>query len=280
MNATTPSLTDTHAHLDFDQFAGEEAAVVERAAEAGVERIITVGTTLARSRRSVELAGQLPNVYAAVGIHPSDASEAVDGSETVRPAVLGELQELAAADRVVAIGEIGFDFYHLDNPDQAVQLAAFKAQAGIAAAAGLPLILHSREAEALTVQSLAAYVASLDQDAPRPTLPGVVHCFTGSQAFAEQVLGLGFYISFTAPIGYPSNDALREVVKYVPLDRLMVETDCPFLAPQGKRGQRNEPAYVVSTARLVAELKGLDYPEVAARTTANAERLFGLPAAG
>lgn len=258
-------LIDTHAHLDFDQFAGEEAAVLERAQRAGVTTVINVGTTLERSRKSVALAERFPDVYAAVGIHPHDAADVTDQAAS-------ELADLAKSDKVVAVGEIGFDNHYEDGPSEAEQDVAFRKQSELAIDLKLPLIIHSRDAESLTATCLKGVAEAHPNE-----LPGVVHCFTGSGDFAKQVLELGYFISFTAPIGYPKNDALREVVKSVPLDRIMVETDCPFLAPQDKRGQRNEPAFVVSTAEKVAALKGLSLEEVARVTTANAKRLFALP---
>lgn len=268
-----PVLVDTHAHLDFDQFSGEEEQTLERAAAVGVTRIINVGTTLERSRKAVALAEKFENVWAAVGIHPHDATEVTDAAIT-------ELATLAKHEKVVAIGEIGFDAHYEDGPDEAVQEAAFCKQAAIATsplAKNLPLIIHSRDAERLTMRCLRK--VSKASQAKQIEHPGVIHCFSGSRELADVVLSLGWLISLTATITYPKNDALREIIKTVPLERIMVETDCPFLAPQDKRGQRNEPAYVVSTAGKVAELKGLSLDAVAAQTTKNAERLFGLPPA-
>lgn len=259
----TAGFIDTHAHLDFDQFAGEEDVVLKRAAQAGITRLINVGTTLERSRRSVELAQQYTTVWAAVGIHPHDAGD-------IDEVACKELAKMSVNPKVVAIGEIGLDFHYQDGPGQTVQLKAFARQAAVAAAAKLPIIVHSRDAEEATVAALQEVVQVLPDNRP-----GVVHCFTGSAEFARKVLDLGFFISFTAPITYPKNEALREVVKSVPLDRMMLETDCPFLPPPDKRGQRNEPAFLIGTARQVAELHGVSLEEVAEQTTANAERLFG-----
>ncbi|MEX1113193.1 MAG: TatD family hydrolase [Patescibacteria group bacterium] len=256
-------LIDTHVHLDFEQFAGEEEAVLKRARAAGVTRLVNVGTTLERSRKAAALTERFPDVWAAVGIHPYDARD-------VTEAGADELRRLAEHPRVVAIGECGFDSHYEDGPDEVVQGKAFERQAAVAAAAGKPLIIHSRDAEDRTVQALGNVRGTL------PKLPGVVHCFTGSRGFADEVLSLGFLISFTAPVTYPKNDALREVVRAVPLDRMMVETDAPFLPPADRRGERNEPAFMVGTARKIAEIKGIPLEEVAAATTANAERLFGL----
>lgn len=258
-------IIDTHAHLDFEHFAGEEEAVLKNAADAGVDRIITVGTTLERSRKSVAIAEQYANVWATVGLHPDDAHHLDDTT-------VAELTDLASRDRVVAVGEIGLDLFHEDNPPLDVQVAAFRRQAMIAHAANLPIVIHSRAAHQPTLDELTRLTADWSRDNY-----GVVHCFEGDIAFADAVLDLGLLISFTATISYPKNDALREVVKHVPLDRMMVETDCPFLPPQDKRGQRNEPAYVRQTAELVAELKGVSLDEIAAQTTRTAEAFFRLP---
>lgn len=258
------NLVDTHAHLDFDQFDGEVDEVRERAKEAGVATIITVGTTLSRSEKAVTLADAYPEVFASVGVHPHDAGDVDDQA-------IEKVRELSANPRVVAIGEIGFDFHYDDGPDEQTQVAAFLAQAAVAAERGLPIIVHSRDAEEVTVRQLDAVLPSLVNDPP-----GVVHCFDGSPDFANAVLERGFLLSFTAIIGYPKNDRLRGIVKEVPLDRMMVETDCPFLAPQSKRGERNEPAFVVETASKIAELKGVPVDEVADATTATANRLFKL----
>lgn len=256
-------LVDAHAHLDFDEFSGEEAEAVARAQGAGVGRIVNVGTTLERSKASVALADRFDDVWATVGVHPHDAAEVTDE-------VVTQLHDLTQQPKVVAVGEIGFDFHYEKGPTEKQQERAFLHQAAIAGDRDLPIIVHSRDAEATTIRYLQRMMWNWKRE-----LPGVVHCFTGTQAFAEVALELGFFISFTAPITYPKNDALREVVKKVPLERILVETDCPFLAPKDKRGQRNEPAYVVSTAKKVAELKQVSFEEVAKQTTENAERLFG-----
>lgn len=262
-------IIDTHAHLDFEQFDDDRDAVVKRAKAAGVGRLINVGTTLERSRQAVELADQYPNVWAAVGIHPHDA-------QTATEAAIEELKALAVGKRVVAVGEIGFDFHYKDGPDELAQEQAFFAQGEVAIEAGLPIIVHSRDAEELSLRHLSEHADLALADNPHRREPGVVHCFTGSGEFAEQALKLGYLVSFTAPITYPKNDSLREVVKAVPMEKMMVETDCPFLPPVDQRGKRNEPANVVGTVATIAELKGISPDEVAMATTTNAERLFGL----
>lgn len=266
---SAPDLIDTHAHLDFEQFEGDFDAALRRAREVGVNRVINVGTTLDHSRRSVEFANAYDTVYAAVGVHPHDADD-------VNDEVVAKLKRLAADKRVVAVGEIGFDFHYDDGPDKTAQEDAFFAQSEVAVEAGLPVIVHSRDAEELSLEHLKEHADAAAADNPVRQEFGVVHCFTGSAGFAEAALGLGYLISFTAPITYPGNEALRDVVKKVPLEKIMVETDCPFLPPVDKRGKRNEPAFVVATAQAVADIKGVPLDEVAQATTANAVRLFGL----
>jgi TatD DNase family protein len=262
-------LTDTHAHLDFEQFDDDREEALTRARQAGVGRLVNVGTDLVRSERAVRFAEVHDNVWATVGIHPHDAA-AVDEE------AIDRLKRLAAHKQVVAIGEFGFDFHYDDGPDEETQRDAFRAQSDIAIEAGLPVIVHSRDAEPLTLEHLTDHADEAVADNPARREPGVVHCFTGSLEFAESALGLGYLISFTAPVTYPRNEALRAVVKAVPLEKLMVETDCPFLPPADKRGQRNEPAYVVETAKKVAEIKEISLEAVARATTDNAKRLFGL----
>ncbi len=262
-------LIDTHAHLDFEQFDGDVEGALARATEAGVNRTINVGTTLERSRQSVALAEQYENVFATIGVHPHDAAD-------VNEEAITELKRLAANQPVVAVGEIGFDFHYEDGPDEGTQEDAFRAQSAVAVEAGLPIIVHSRDAEELSLQHLQEHAELAAADNPTRQEFGVVHCFTGSLRFAEAALKLGYLISFTAPVTYPKNDELRQVVAAVPLEKLMVETDCPFLPPADRRGQRNEPAFVVATAEAVADIKGISIEAVAQATSANAERLFGL----
>lgn len=258
-------LVDTHAHLDFEQFAADRDRVLARAMDAGVTRLINVGTGLTQSEHAVELAENHENIWAAVGVHPSDAGEIVAKDRAVKQDAVERLQRLASHKRVVAIGEIGFDFFRDTNPPAERQTAAFTAQREIAREAGLPIIVHLREPSREAITTLL-----------EPPVRGVVHCYTGGLDDARRLLEAGYHISFTAPITYPKNDALREVVKAVPLEKIMVETDCPFLPPPDKRGERNEPAYVVETAKKIAEVKGISLEEVARVTTRNAERLFGL----
>jgi len=255
-----PSLVDTHAHLDGNRFADDLDQVIQRADDQGVHSIITVGCDLDSSRASVELARTYTGIYATVGVHPHDAA-------TVTPEVLDELAQLATADKVVAIGEIGLDYYRNHCPhDQ--QQKAFRQQIALARQCQLPLVIHDRDAHDDVLTILREEKAN--------EIGGVLHCFSGDSEMAKACLDLGFYLSFTGTITYPKNDAIREVLKQVPTERILVETDCPYLAAQPWRGKRNEPAYVVKTAEMVAEVKGLTLTDVARITSLNAFELFGV----
>ena len=255
----TPDLFDTHAHLHFPEFADDLDAVLVRARAAGVRRIVTIGTDVPSSRAAVALAAREPDVWAAVGIHPHEASQA-DAAE------LAEIERLATAPRVVAIGETGLDFFRNLSPRDA-QARAFRAQLALARRAKKPVLVHCRDAHAEALAILA--------DAPVER-GGIMHCFSGDAAIAKRCLDLGLLISLAGPVTYPKARALPEVAKLVPADRLVVETDCPFLPPQPYRGQRNEPAYLAITAARVAELRGEPLPALAARMSENACTLLGL----
>ncbi len=252
-------IIDSHTHLEMEEFEEDRDAVVERAREAGVEGMITVGTTLAYCQKALEMAALYPEVYVAVGIHPHDAKDIDIGT-------YDRLRELAAGEKVVAYGEIGLDFFH-DLSPRPVQITRFGEQLDLASEIGLPVIIHDREAHKETLAMLHEH---------RGKLRGVIHCFSGDRAMAGKCLDLGFCISVPGTVTFKKADELRKVVQYIPLESLLVETDAPFLAPQPYRGKRNEPAYVVKTAEKIAELKGLPYPELARATTENAKALFGL----
>lgn len=249
-------LVDTHCHLDHPQFDADIGVVIARAYEAGVLRMVTIGTGLSSSRAALALAERYAGVYAAVGVHPHEAR---DWDEDA-PA---ELEQLARHPKVVAIGEIGLDFYRDWSPREA-QARAFEAQLGLARRLGLPVIIHDREAH-------EAVLATLQAHAP---VRGVLHSFSGDTQVAEVALALGLYLGISGPITFPKADALRQVVALTPLERLLIETDAPYLAPQTHRGRRNEPAYVRYVAEGVAAVKGLPIEAIAAQTTANAEALF------
>lgn len=251
-------LVDTHTHLDFEQYDTDREAVLQRAAEAGVEWLLDVGTDLASSRRAVSLAAAEPRVWAAVGLHPHEAA-----SWTAE--VQSELRALARHPRVVAIGETGLDYYR-DLSPRGRQREAFEAQLALALELGLPLIVHDREAH--------EDVLSILRTAAGAGLRGVMHCFSGGPELARRVVELGMHVGIAGPITYPRATALAEVARTVPLERLLIETDCPYLAPQAYRGRRNEPAYVRLVAERVAELRGITPEEVGRVTSRNARDLF------
>ena len=260
-------LIDTHAHLDLPQFDADRNAVVERADAAGVGVIVNAGADVESSRRAVALAAQYPGVYASVGVHPHDAKQ-VDGE------ALAALRELARQPKVVAVGEIGLDFYRNLSP-QDLQRRAFQAQLAWAARLGKPVIVHDREAHAEVLKALTGWAAGL-AGSSLAERAGVLHSFSGDLLMARRAIDLGFYISISGPVTYQNARRLVEVVQALPLDRLLIETDCPYLTPHPYRGKRNEPAYVQLVAEEIAKIKGLTLDEVSAATTANARRLFEL----
>ncbi len=262
---------DTHAHLDDPRLFKNLGAVIKRAGEAGVTRMVTVGCWSKEGGfdRVVEILGAKSNIYGALGVHPHEAKEVVDATpyDSIRELVTSV--DPAIKGRIVAIGETGLDF-HYDNSPREKQREVFIAQIRLAKEFGLPLIVHTREAEAETIDILRA-------EGLGPA-GGVFHCFSGSAELAREALDMGFYISLSGVVTFPKATALQEVVKTVPIEKILVETDCPYLAPVPVRGKTNEPAYTVHTAEKVAEIKGLSLDDVARITTLNAEQLFGLGA--
>jgi len=254
-------LIDTHAHLDFEQYHRRHAEVIARAQKAGVEKIINVGTSLQGCRDSLKLAEEFPPVYAALGIHPSDTREDDRG-------IMAEILKLAQNKKVVAIGEIGLDYYRNPIPSE-IQKRSFVTQLGLAKRLNLPIIIHNRKADKDILEILKLQAEGLH---------GVIHCFSGNWSLAKKFLALDFFISFTGVITFESKDKglyeLKEVVKKIPLEKIMVETDCPFLAPEPYRGKVNEPAYVREIAKKIAEIKNIPFTRVAAITTQNAYQLF------
>jgi TatD DNase family protein len=252
-------LVDSHAHLDDERFAPDLEAVLDRARDAGVQRIVTVGTGLASCEAAIALATRYPGfVWASVGIHPHDAAGA---DETA----LARLGELARSPGVAAIGETGLD-YHYDRSPREVQRAVFESQIRLARLMDLPVVVHCREADEDCLAILSEWAGS--------GLRGVMHCFSGDQPTAEALVGMGFFISFAGPLTFPNAGKLRETARLAPMDRLLIETDCPWLAPQPVRGRRNEPAFVRHVAEALAAVRGMTADEVAAGTAANAVRLF------
>jgi TatD DNase family protein len=252
-------MVDSHAHLDDERFSPDLSAVLDRAREAGVRRIVTVGTGLASCEAAISLAQRNPGfVSASVGIHPHEARGADE-------AALARLMELARSPGVVAIGETGLD-YHYDRSPRDVQRKVFESQIRIALSLNLPVVVHCREAYEDCLTILKRHAGS--------GLRGVMHCFSGDRPTAETLIGMGFFISFAGPLTFPNAGKLREVARFVPEDRLLIETDCPYLAPQAVRGRRNEPAFVRYVAEALATLRGMPADEIAEKTSANAARLF------
>lgn len=260
-------LVDTHCHLDFPHFDGDREVVITRAREAGVGRIVVPGTDLASSRRAVALAEKHPEVFAAVGVHPNSTADF--GAEALR-----ELRELAHSQKVVGIGEVGIDLYWKSVPLEQ-QRAAFRAQIELAVELEKPVIVHDREAHADVMTVLRNALSSASVAAPQGSATGVVlHSFSGDMAMAEAAVALGFFLGVDGPLTYKRNDALRAIFAAAPLDRVLVETDAPYLTPQAHRGQRNEPAYVRYVAEKLAEIRGETVEQIGRATTGNAARLF------
>ncbi len=260
----TVSLVDTHAHLDMKDFDNDRDEVIARALTAGVTKIITVGTDISSSQTAIELAAKYPQVYAAVGIHPHDAGR-------VAQSYIQQLKELAKHQKVVAIGETGLDFYRNYSPQEA-QFTVLREQLKLASELNLPIIIHTRNAAHETIEILGEWVKRHPIVA-RPR--GVIHCFSEDAPTAKIFLELGFYISFTGAVTYPQSK-VAIVAKTIPFDKIMVETDCPFLTPQKYRGKRNEPSFVTQSAERLANALGISLEKFAAQTSENAQRLFNL----
>lgn len=258
------SLVDSHCHLDFDDFGNDFDAVLERARANGVARMLTICTRVTKFDQVLKIAESADNILCSVGIHPHEAAN--------EPAVdVAKLAELARHPKVVGIGEAGLDYFYDKSPRDRQQ-EVFATHIEASRVTGLPLIVHSRDADADTVRLL-------EVGAKKGGLTGVIHCFTSTQYLADAALAMGFYISLSGIVTFKNAEALRQVAKSVPLDRLLVETDSPYLAPVPMRGKRNEPAFVRHTAQYVADFLGLSLDELARRTTGNFDRLFRKAAA-
>lgn len=250
-------MIDSHCHLDFHDFDRDRDEVFQRASEAGVGKIINPGSDFASCQRAVDLAERYSEVFAAVGIHPHDAQQITKES-------LAELRVMLNNPKTVAIGEIGLDYFKMHN-EKTLQKEAFIRQLELAKEFDKPLIIHAREANADILEILDKY-----------SFRGVFHCFGSDWNFAQQVLARGFLIGITGIVTYPNAKNIQEVARNVPLEKLLIETDAPFLAPQKYRGQRNEPAFVTEVAQKIAELKGVPIAKIVAATTRNAENLFSM----
>jgi TatD DNase family protein len=281
-------LIDSHAHLDFyTETPTERDEVLRRAYNAGVHTILAIGIgdgpatmqqalEIANSTASAGLPQVYPQIYASAGIHPQEATHATSEA-------LGKLAALAAQERCIAVGEIGLDYYHFENPDIVTQKQAFIAQMQLAAKLRKPILIHCRSSELATPQAKEKYgeadawedlFALIDEHWTPYALGGIMHCFSGTVDQAERSLAAGFYLSFAGNLTYPKAQSIRDAAAMAPADRILVETDAPFLAPIPLRGQRNEPAFVTHTAAALAGLRGISPDELAALTTANFKNLF------
>ncbi|MBA7622242.1 D-aminoacyl-tRNA deacylase [subsurface metagenome] len=263
-----PVLVDSHTHIDMRLYNRDRDQVLERARGAGVAAVVDVGCDLDSSREAIRLAAQYSEVFAALGFHPHSAAK-------MRDSDLERLSELAQHPKVVAIGEIGLDFYRNLSPRE-VQVEAFKKQLALACRLKLPVIVHCRDAqeEVLSILTEWAYGAGGVGGAKEPL--GVLHCFSGDRELSQRYIEMGFLLSIAGPITYSSSHAL-DIAHHIPLDKLLIETDCPFLTPQPYRGKRNEPSNVSFVAEKIGEIRGVPTDVVAEHTTANAAQLFRLP---
>jgi len=260
-------LTDTHCHLNLEQFDSDRQEVVSRARAAGVSRILNPALDLASSQEASRLAEDYPEVYAAVGVHPNSALTWDEGT----PA---KLRGLADQPKVVAIGEIGLDYYR-DRAPKPVQRQVFERQLGLAAEVELPVVIHNRDATEDVLAVLAEWRAGLvESGSPLAERPGVLHSYAGGLSHLPEVLSLGFYVGITGPVTFRKADELRQVAGALPLERLLIETDAPYLTPEPFRGRRNEPAHVRFVAERIAEVRAISVGELARITAQNAERLF------
>ena len=269
-------LIDSHCHLDFEPLSEDIEGVVERAGKSGVVKMINIGTSLHRSREAVELAGRFPNIWASVGLHPQDAGELGEIDSAI-----DTLRDLAKNEKVVAIGEIGLDYYSAGSgtkgsvsaEEKEKQKSLFIAQLKLAEELKLPIICHVRDAWDDFFSIIGNWKLEIG-NCPA----GVIHCFTGDEKIAEKLIKMGFYIGFTGFITFNQDkfEHIRRSAVGVPLERILIETDAPFLAPEPHRGKVNEPAYVLEIAQKLAELKAISAEEVAETTTKNAEKLFGI----
>ncbi len=252
-------LVDSHCHLDFPDFAGDLEGIAARAAEAGIGRMVTISTRVRKLPELIAIAERFPNVYCSVGTHPHHADE----EDGISP---DELAELTRHPKVVALGEAGLDYFY-DNGSRQAQARGFRAHIAAARATGLPLVIHTREADEDCRRILEEEVA-------RGPFRAVLHCYTGGRDLAMKAIELGLSISFTGILTFKKSEALRALAAELPADRIMVETDSPYLAPGKFRGKRNEPAYVVEVAKVLAEARGVSLEEISRQTTENFFRLF------
>ena len=252
-------LVDSHCHLDFPDFSAELDEVVARARAAGIGRLVTICTRVRKHAQVLAVAEKFPQVFCSVGTHPHNAHEELDIGAR-------DLIAIAQHPKVVAIGEAGLD-YHYDNSPRAAQKVGLRQHIAAARETDLPLVIHSREAD-------ADMACILEDESGKGAFPAVLHCFTGGRDLAMRAIGLGHYVSFTGILTFKNSQALRDIAAELPADRILVETDAPYLAPLPYRGKRNEPAYVVETAKILAQTRGVTADQIARQTTENFFRLF------
>lgn len=256
-------MIDTHCHLYFDEFNSDRSEVIDRARKARVTRLIQIGIDPESNRKALDLANQSDNIYAAIGLHPHIAMEA-------NQSVYNSMRDLlGSSKKIVGVGEIGLDYAKSKAPKEK-QIEVFETAAELGASKDMPLVIHSRQAYRDTIKVLYKIRNKY------PNLKAVFHCFTYDKTGAEACVDMGFYLSFTGAITYPGSKALREAVKYVPMDRFFIETDSPYLAPQPKRGKRNEPSYLVYLAEEIARIKGVQVSDIEEISERNALIFFGI----
>lgn len=283
-------LIDSHAHIQLKNFDNDREAMLARAQKAGVKYIIAIGFDLETSVGAINLAEKYDFVYATLGMHPHDAKLLDDG-------IIEEFRELAQHPKVIALGEMGLDYYRNLSP-RSIQRKAFEAQLRLARELNFPIIVHDRDAHGDIMKILRRYAGKRNRDfsetrssklsnltdewkdgrmeGKRENRRGVLHCFSGDIEMAREAIDLGFYISIAGPVTYPKSLSLQRVAREVPMDSLLLETDCPWLAPQFRRGKRNEPAYVTAIAEKIAALRGVSVTNIADATTTNVKNLFGI----
>ncbi|MBN2654666.1 MAG: YchF/TatD family DNA exonuclease [Nitrospirae bacterium] len=251
-------MIDTHCHLEMSQYSKDRSEVIQRALDAGLEAMISIGSDFKGCKGAVKLASEYDFIYAAVGIHPHDSKDFTDE-------MFSTIRDWSRLDKVVAIGEIGLDYYY-DHSPRDVQKDVFVKQLSFAVESDMPVVIHTREATEDTMAILKESGIS----------KGVMHCFSGDIEMAKRTMEMGLFISIAGPVTFSKSAMLKDVARYVPDDFLLIETDAPFLAPEPMRGKRNEPSYIVNTAKVIAELRGVTYEDIKRITTLNAKRLFGI----
>lgn len=262
-------LVDTHAHLDMEPFIEDLSQVIARAGNSGVNTIISVGTDLESSKKAIELAEDNTGIYAAIGFHPHEAKGVSEDD-------VSRLVELSEHRKVVALGEMGLDFYRNYSPREE-QLQVFDLQLSLASELGLPIIVHCRQAKDYVLTILREW--ALHRSKSGNKIPGLIHSFDSDASTLRQYLDIGFYIALGAYIGYPEYGYMQDVIRLIPGDRLVVETDSPLRPPQIYRGQRNEPAYITFTVAVLSEIRRETAEQIARQTTENAQKLFNIPPA-